>query len=154
MQEERALGIVVIRSDDTRAHLFRDMEQLLRSSAPGATGNPGAVEFFSTAGHRLAPVFGPNWRLLDLVETNDKAQPEVVLHRLRATVRHMRSDLRANLEAVESAGLNVDDGLARLPSMQGASLEAALEAWAQVLGHFLGSHSADPWHNFWVHGIF
>lgn len=154
MRAENALSIVVIRTDDSRAHIYRDLRQLLSSAAMEVEGDQAAVEFFTTAGHRLAPVFDAEWRLQRLVDTADKAQPEIVLQRLRTTVRQMRRDLRENREKVERAGLTIDDGLARLPSLREATLEEALEVWAPVLGHSIGSHSTDPWHNFWVHGIF
>jgi hypothetical protein len=153
MQPENALSILVIRSDDTRAHIYRDFKQLLRTTALGAAGGLSAVEFFSTAGHRLAPVFDVEWRLQALVETTEKPQPDLILQRLRTTVRHMRGFLRENEEALQRKGLSLEDGLARLPSLREASLEDALPVWTRVLGHDLGSHSTDPWHNFWVHGI-
>jgi hypothetical protein len=153
MRAENGLSIVVIRSDDSRAHIYLDVRQLLKSKLD-PDRDRGAVEFFSTAGHRLAPVFDAQWQLLDLVETADKPQPELILQRLRAIVRHMRRYLRENPEAAERAGLTMEDGLARLPSLREATLEEALEVWTKVLGHDLGSHSREPWHNFWVHGIF
>ncbi len=153
MQAESVFGILVIRSDDTRAHIYPDIDQVLLSLPVGAAEDPGGVEFFSTAGHRLAPVFDREWRLQDLARTSGTAQPDLVLRRLRATIRHMKQYLRDNPDLAEKAGLTVDDGLLRLPSLRSASLETALQTWAPVLGHPTGSHTADPWHNFWVHGI-
>lgn len=154
MQAENAFGILTIRGDNSGAHLYRDKRQLLGSTAPGADEHAGAVEFFSTAGHRLAPVFDSGWRLVDLARTSERPQPELVLRRLRATVRNMRTYLRDNRDLVEKAGLKVEDGLTRLPSLRLVSLDTAVETWALVFAHHEPTHVADPWHNFWVHGIF
>jgi hypothetical protein len=153
MQEQKASGILIIRGDDSGAHLYADKSQLLISTVPGPAEDPGAVEFFSTGGRRLAPVFNPRWQLIDLEQTSDKPQPELVLRRLRATVRNMRAYLRDNQDLVEKAGLKVEDGLALLPNLRLVSLDAAVEKWSRVFGHPGRTDVADPWHNFWVHGI-
>ncbi|HEX6686281.1 MAG TPA: hypothetical protein VF062_26150 [Candidatus Limnocylindrales bacterium] len=154
MHTESVFGILVIRSDDSRAHVYRDIKQLLSSLPVGAAEDPAGTEFFSTAGHRLAPVFDREWRLQDLVQLSDCAEPDAVLQRLQMTVERMKSFLASNGSLAEEAGLRVEDGLRRLPSLRSATLESALQAWASVLGHGQGSHAADPWHNFWVHRIF
>jgi hypothetical protein len=154
MQTENAFGILTIRGDNSGAHLYPDTPRLLAGTAPGTGENSGAVEFFSTAGHRLAPVFGPRWQLVDLVRTSEEPQPELVLRRLRTTVRNMRAYLLDNRELVEKAGLTVEEGLALLPSLREVSLDMALQTWSKLLAHPAPTHSISPWHDFWVHGIF
>jgi hypothetical protein len=154
MHEQKATGILAIRSDDSGAHLYGDKDLLLHSAPPSSAEDRGALEFFSTTGHRLSPVFDTKWQIVDLVQNPGRPQPELVLRRLRATVHNMRTYLRENQDLVEKAGLKVEDGLALLPNLRLVSLDAALQAWSKVFGHPGKTDVADPWHNFWVHGIF
>ncbi|MFC7545689.1 hypothetical protein [Plantactinospora sp. GCM10030261] len=147
-------GILVIRSDDARAHLYPDVTTLLADTGIGAVGDTAhPVEFFDSAGRRLAASFDSTWRLQKLIPAKDEPQPELVLARLATAIRLMEEYLRENQDKVTEAGLDLDQGLARLPRAEAAaSLPDMLADCAPLMGH--GSEdSRDPWHNFWVHGV-
>lgn len=150
MQAKQTLAILVIRCDDSRAHIYQDLEQLLWD----VSDDRSAMEFFSVGGHRLATTFDPTWRIQGVVEGLETPDPDFVLQRLRSVVRNMRQFLQDNPDLVEKAGLTISDGLTRLPLLSEAPLNEALLTWSPVLGHSQLSDTADPWHNFWVHGIF
>jgi hypothetical protein len=151
MQLENELGILVIRCDGSRAHIYRDIKQLLDCAGE----DRGAVEFFSAAGHRLAAIYDSEWRLQDLIETPDAPNPQLVLERLRRTVHNMRDLLLRNPDAVREAGLVLEQGLLLLPELGEVPLGTALQTCGAVLSHSLEPQDdRSPWHNFWVHGIF
>ncbi|MCG5469013.1 hypothetical protein LADH09A_002914 [Micromonospora sp. LAH09] len=108
-------GIVAIAVDDTFAHVYPDVEQMIKDGFGDADSRRGALEFFSAAGDRLAPVFGPTWQLVDLRAGGVERDPDRLRRRLTAVVDHVAAYLREHPDDVEATGLTLDEAIAQLP---------------------------------------
>lgn len=108
--------ILLIASDNTFAHTYADLAELLAEPAEGDKFG-GAVEFFDVTGRRLAPVFDPQWLLTDLWPGGDPADPAAVQVRLQAVRDHVEWFLTTYPDFAEQARLNVAEAVASLPQL-------------------------------------
>ncbi|MDG4782146.1 hypothetical protein O7614_21020 [Micromonospora sp. WMMD961] len=108
-------GIVAIASDDTFAHAYPDVRQMIADGLGDTDTRRGALEFFDPAGARLVPVFGPAWQLVDLQDSGDDPDADRVRQRLTAVVDHVAAYLRKHPDVVEAAGLTLDEAISQLP---------------------------------------
>jgi hypothetical protein len=152
-RELPASSVLVITTDDYRAHLFPDIEALLGSKGIGPNGDRNIpVEFFDRQGYQLAPGFGGGWELLSLTRDADAPNPDLVLSRLRAVVRQAAATIVANPEAVRRAHLTPAEAVAQLPDLHGVDLEGAFRVCYQLFDH-PPSNDGDKLHNLIVHGM-
>jgi hypothetical protein len=141
----------------SRAHFYPGV-----SAMPAhGIGAPDGVkpEFFDSRGSRLVPVFDEQGRLTGVRDSGDGADPDAVIDRLRAVVHDMERTIREDPARIASLKITPEEALARLPRLGGVDIDTAFQRGREVFGHQLSGghgieHSADPWHNFWVHGIF
>ncbi|WP_433131221.1 hypothetical protein ACQPWW_09770 [Micromonospora sp. CA-240977] len=108
-------AIVAIATDDTFAHVYSDVRQMIEDGFGDAGTRRGALEFFSAAGGQLAPVFGPAWQLVDLRESRDAPDADRLRQRLAAVVDHVVAYLRKHPEFVKASGLTLDEAILQLP---------------------------------------
>jgi hypothetical protein len=109
------IGIVAIASDDTFAHVYRDLPQMIEDGFGAAGGRRGGLEFFTAEGGRLVPVFGSAWQLVDLRGSGDKPDAALLGRRLAAVLEHVVAYLGKHPELVESSGLTIEEAIAQLP---------------------------------------
>ncbi|MFY1635067.1 hypothetical protein ACN27F_17635 [Solwaraspora sp. WMMB335] len=108
--------ILVIASDDTFAHVYPSLAELL--AEPGNGGKfGGAVEFFDGTGRRLAAVFDPEWHLIDLRACADPGDPVTLQRRLQAVRDHVEWYLRTYPDIVTRARLTIEQAVACLPQL-------------------------------------
>ncbi|GIJ27445.1 hypothetical protein Vqi01_26070 [Micromonospora qiuiae] len=115
--------ILLIANDDTFAHTYLDLHQLLAEQSEGDELR-GAVEFFDTTGRRLAPVLDAQWRLVDLRPSSEPADPAAVRRRLEAVRDHLERFLRANPELLAPYRLGVAEAVDALPLLDGTLTDA------------------------------
>ncbi|RKN47617.1 hypothetical protein [Micromonospora endolithica] len=108
--------ILLIASDNTFAHTYSDLAELLAEPAEGDRLG-GAVEFFDSTGRRLAPVFDPQWTLVDLRPGDEPADPTAIQRRLRAVRDHVEWFLTTHPDVAERARLSVAEAVATLPPL-------------------------------------
>ncbi|SCL14854.1 hypothetical protein GA0070616_0559 [Micromonospora nigra] len=106
--------ILLIASDNTFAHTYADLAELLAEPAEGDKLG-GAVEFFDATGRRLAPVFDAQWVLIDLRPGDEPADPTAIQHRLQAVRDHVEWFLTTYPDVAERARLSVAEAVASLP---------------------------------------
>ncbi|MEU4473164.1 hypothetical protein [Micromonospora sp. NPDC023888] len=111
----RITTIVAIATDDTFAHVYSDVRQMIEDGFGDADTRRGPLEFFSAAGAQLVPVFGPAWQLVDLRESRDEPDVDRLRQRLAAVVDHVVAYLRKHPEFVKASGLTLDEALLHLP---------------------------------------
>ena len=111
--------ILAIGKGDRFFHAYRDDQALLRDGDIGAGvgEHPIPLEFFDSAGHRLAGVYDARWRLERLVRTTDKPDARHVWKRLQNVIGYMRSYARSHPEKAALFGLSVDELLDLLPPL-------------------------------------
>ncbi|GAB3837909.1 hypothetical protein ACFFMR_20045 [Micromonospora andamanensis] len=126
---ETVTAIVAIAFDDTFAHVYPDLRQLIEDGFGGPDTRRGALEFFSAEGDRLLPVFGRAWQLVDLRVSDDEPDADRLRQRLAAVVDHVTTFLRKHPEVVEAAGLTLDEAISQLP-------RPAEQNLAEVLARF------------------
>ncbi|WFE25986.1 hypothetical protein O7623_21845 [Solwaraspora sp. WMMD791] len=123
--------ILLIAADDTFAHTYADLAELLAEPADGDKFG-GAVEFFDTTGRRLAPIFDAQWQLTGLAPAGGPVDPAAVQQRLQAVRDHVEGFLLRHPEVAAQARLSVAEAVATLPQL-GASLtdDIDLMPWHQ-----------------------
>ncbi|MDG4808734.1 hypothetical protein O7634_18470 [Micromonospora sp. WMMD1120] len=121
--------IVAIASDDTFAHVYSNVRQMIEDGFGAADTRRGALEFFNAAGGRLLPVFGPAWQLVELAESRDAPDAARLRQRLAAVIDHVAAYVGKHPEVVEASGLTLDEALGQLP-------RPAEQDLAQVLSRF------------------
>ncbi|WP_406063031.1 hypothetical protein [Micromonospora sp. NBC_00860] len=107
--------IIAIASDDTFAHVYSNVRQMIEEGFGDADTRRGALEFFSAAGGQLVPVFGPAWQLVDLRDSRDAPDADRLRQRLAAVVNHVVAYLRKHPEFVKASGLTLDEAILQLP---------------------------------------
>ncbi|WP_326550364.1 hypothetical protein [Micromonospora sp. NBC_01813] len=115
-ENETDSRILLIASDNTFAHTYADLAELLAEPAEGDKFG-GAVEFFDCTGRRLAPVFDPQWLLIDLRPGGDPADPAAIQLRLQAVRDHVEWFLTAYPDFAEQSRLSVAEAVASLPPL-------------------------------------
>lgn len=113
--------ILLIASDNTFAHTYADLAELLAEPAEGDKLG-GAVEFFDSTGRRLAPVFDPQWLLTDLRPSGDPVDPATVQQRLQAVRDHVEWFLTTYPDFAQRSRMSVDEAVASLPRLGATSL--------------------------------
>jgi hypothetical protein len=143
---ESEVTIIAIAGDDTWLHLYSDVRSLLGDTGVGANGGShGSIEFFDGEGRRLAPVFGPDWKLEDLQRSAEVLDPCHLRRRLYAVVRHVEGHLRRHPEILEPFRLTLEEAVAKLPRLPGPGLDDDLAVLWESLGRV--GHSAGFFHN-------
>ncbi|MGC5288923.1 hypothetical protein [Micromonospora sp. DT231] len=107
--------VVAIAADDTFAHVYSNVRQMIEDGFGDADTRRGALEFFNAAGGQLVPVFGPAWQLVDLRDSRDAPDAARLRQRLAAVVDHVVAYLRKHPEFVKASGLTLDEALLQLP---------------------------------------
>ncbi|MFJ9975365.1 hypothetical protein [Streptomyces cyaneofuscatus] len=107
--------IVAIAADDTFAHVYSNVRQMIEDGFGDADTRRGALEFFSAAGGQLVPVFGPAWQLFDLRDSRDAPDAARLRQRLAAVVDHVVAYLRKHTEFAKASSLTLDEALVQLP---------------------------------------
>ncbi|MBQ0994792.1 hypothetical protein KBX08_32560 [Micromonospora sp. H61] len=107
--------VVAIASDDTFAHVYSNVRQMIEDGFGSADTRRGALEFFNAAGGQLVPVFGPAWQLVDLRDSRDAPDADRLRQRLAAVVDHVVAYLRMHPEFVKASGLTLDEAILQLP---------------------------------------
>ncbi len=152
--------ILAIGAQDDFLHVYHDAQELLGDHKIGAGEEErcGPLEFFDSAGYRLAGTYSPTWQLQGLTRTADSADPTQLRQRVQSCIDHLRSYIKNHPEKVESYEMTVDEALARCPDLNGSSdFENCLRALAHSGSHHkegeLGTEhrTDDYWHNL-VHG--
>ncbi|MFI6265029.1 hypothetical protein [Micromonospora sp. NPDC051006] len=110
---------VVIASDNTFAHAYASVAEMLSERDLGAKGG---LEFFDRSGRRLAPVLSPTWEVAGLAPTLDEPDPKLLTGRLAAVVQHVGDHIRRHPEVIARSGLSVEEALAALPRIGAGTL--------------------------------
>jgi hypothetical protein len=158
--------VFVIRSDNELVHAFAgptllDVVAEIQQQTDIAKQNVG-IEFFDTAGHRLAPEFGPDWTWKTLQRTADGPDPGLVRRRLQSWVDYVAGRLRKEpvwlheyltnagdlWVAQESPGQSLERVLDGLPKPDEESIDDCFKNLHRQVGHPT-FHPADPLHNLW-----
>jgi hypothetical protein len=119
--------VVAIAADDSWAHVYPKVGELLGHRHDGDDVPAGPVEFFDGAGRRLGAVFGPDWVLVDLrpvTAIEDRTGLEERLHRV---LRHVAAYLRAHPEALAALPDAPDDVLTEIDDLGSGDLETVLD---------------------------
>jgi hypothetical protein len=106
-----AAMIITILSDDSRAHAYRSVQELLstENQLPTWSSTQG-IGFFDGRGYRLEPRCGPTWQLENLVRVGER-DPDAVLGRLRTVLDRAVDRVRRNPESVEDWGVTCGDAI-------------------------------------------
>jgi hypothetical protein len=140
-------GVLAIASDDSWAHVYRSVKEMLEEHDIGThSDHRGGMEFFDLTGRRLAPVLGPAWELWDLVPTGHQAGACELVQRLHAVVRHAEAYVRRHPDQVHPAGTAPEVVLASFPQLLGKNLAEALEL-VRLSTTADNTHSAGWFHN-------
>ncbi len=118
--------ILLIASDNTFAHTYLSLAELLAEPADGGKLG-GAVEFFDGTGRRLAPVFDAQWLLTDLRPSGDPADPAALQRRLQAVRDHLEWFLTTYPDVAERSRMSVTEAIASLPRLGDAALADDLD---------------------------
>jgi len=154
------LAVITNTAAAPRAHLYPDVTTMLAHGTGMSSGTPTTtLEFFDSQGSRLAPVLDHKGQLVGLRDSGDGPDPEAVIDRLQAVVRDLEQTIREEPSKIESLKVTPEEALARLPRLDSVDIETAFDRCRSIFGHLPTGghtieHSTDPWHNFWVHGIF
>ena len=147
-----SVELLVIAVDNSGAHRYSSVAELVRDQGFGGTPRTEAVEFFDGLGYRLAPGFGLGWMLTSLVRTADGPDPDAVVRRLCAAVQGMADRIDKLPDELAALHVTQQQALAMLPHLNGLSLAEALDAGSELFGH-TQNNRGDALHNFIVHGI-
>jgi hypothetical protein len=144
---EAADGVLAIASDDSWAHVYLSVKDLLAErDVGGNSDHHGGMEFFDLTGRRLAPVLSPAWEIRDLVPTSYRAADCELVQRLHAVVRHAEAHLRRHPDGVVPTSTPPEVVLAQFPQVLGKSLAEALELFRLATARD-NTHSAGWFHN-------
>lgn len=140
------LSLLAIARDNSVAHGYVDIEELLRSKT---FLTRAGVEFFDSSGRRLAPVFNATWQLVGLEPTADEPDPRGIQRRLVTMIQKVNLYVRNNpdvfADRADARGTRgyADAGLV-LPDVDGMDLAESLQAYTTILGHAEEEPSKDP----------
>ncbi|MEV4628100.1 hypothetical protein AB0J90_17635 [Micromonospora sp. NPDC049523] len=119
--------ILLLAADNTFAHLYGDLGAVLAEPELGDRFG-GAVEFFHTDGQRLAPYFGPDWRMADLQPSAEPADPDELQRRLQAVFEHLERYLKDHPELTDRYRTTVEQLVDEMPAPSGGTLQDAIDA--------------------------
>jgi hypothetical protein len=106
-----AAMIITILSDDSRAHAYRTVQELLSTENQLPTwSSMQGIGFFDDQGYRLNPRFGPNWQLIGLLRVGEP-DPDAVLGRLHIVLDRSVDRIRRYPESVEDWGVTCADAI-------------------------------------------
>jgi hypothetical protein len=126
-------AVFVIDVNDRFAHLFTSVADLLTTHESAVIEAPRGLDFFDRDGYRLAPAFDDTWRLVGLVRTGEKPDPETVQGRLAAVFAYLAQYTREHAQEIaDDYGLSVDEALGELPDLAGKSLAESIAALGGV----------------------
>jgi hypothetical protein len=147
--------ILAIGAQDNFLHVYHDVQELLQDHQIGADqAKSGPLEFFDSAGYRLAGRYSSEWRLHDLTPTEETPDQDLVRRRVQNCINYLRSYIKSHPEELTSYQMTEDEALARCPDLGGPS---HLQAFLETLTHrrrdeiSVAHRTNDFWHNLW-HG--
>jgi hypothetical protein len=154
--------IITILSDDSRAHAYRTVQEMLSTENQLPTWScVQGIRFYNNRGFQLEPRFGPTWQLTDLVPVGE-SNCGVVLSRLHTVLDRAIDRVRRNPESVEDWGVTCADAIADIEALRRLGLEDLVDQESALLDAPMGESTlrggqdgpvphGSWWHRIWYH---
>ena len=154
--------IITILSDDSRAHAYRTVQELLSTENQLPTwGCAQGIRFYDNWGVQLEPRFGPTWQLTDLVPVSEP-NCGLVLGRLHTVLDRAIDRVRRSPESVEDWGITCAEAIDAIDALRRLRLKDLVDRESALLDAPGGESTVrggqdgpvphgDWWHRIWYH---